>query len=164
MHAIASRFTLASLCLAGLTVFCLADEETTEIDPKSGLRIDAEENWKLIKPNCTMCHSERLLIQQQLDRKNWLKAIRRMQSKENLWDLGDNEPKILDYLSTFYGASDKTRNQKVRRAQLGEIQVTKSSPPESKPISTEKDSNSTESETDKSSNSLNFEEKEDSAD
>ena len=118
MRAIASRFTLASLFFVGLTVFCWANEEAAEIDPKSGLRIDAEENWKLVKAHCSSCHSERLITQQQLDRANWLKSIRRMQSEENLWDLGASETKILDYLDTYYSATDKPRNQRVRRAQL----------------------------------------------
>ena len=121
MRAIASRFTLASVFFIGLAVFCLANEEAVEIDPKSGLRIDAEGNWKLIKANCNVCHSERLLTQQQLDRENWSKAIKRMQTQEDLWDLGDNESKVLDYLSTYYGASSKPKTQRVRRAQLKQV-------------------------------------------
>lgn len=124
MRAIASRFTLASFFFIGLAVFCLANEEEVEIDPKSGLRMDAEGNWKLIKANCNVCHSERLLTQQQLDRENWSKSIKRMQTQENLWDLGDNESKVLDYLSTYYGASSKPKTQRVRRAQLKQIAFT----------------------------------------
>ena len=124
MRAIASRFTLASVFFIGLAVFCLANEEAVEIDPKSGLRIDAEGNWKLIKANCNVCHSERLLTQQQLDRENWSKAIKRMQTRENLWDLGDNESKVLDYLSTYYGTSSKPKTQRVRRAQLKQVSFT----------------------------------------
>lgn len=124
MRAIASRFTLASIFFIGLAVFCLANEEAVEIDPKSGLRIDADGNWKLIKASCSVCHSERLLTQQQLDRENWSKSIKRMQTQENLWDLGDNESKVLDYLSTYYGASSKPKTQRVRRAQLKQIAFT----------------------------------------
>ena len=124
MRAIASRFTLASIFFIGLAVLCLANEEDVEIDPKSGLRMDAEGNWNLIKANCNVCHSERLLTQQQLDRENWSKAIKRMQTQENLWDLGDNESKVLDYLSTYYGASSKPKTQRVRRAQLKQIAFT----------------------------------------
>ncbi|MXW06907.1 MAG: hypothetical protein F4X56_09250 [Gammaproteobacteria bacterium] len=124
MRAIASRYTLASVLFLGLAVFCLANEEAVEIDPKSGLRIDADGNWKLIKASCSVCHSERLLTQQQLDRENWSKSIKRMQTQENLWDLGDNEGKVLDYLSTYYGTSSKPKNQRVRRAQLKLVEFT----------------------------------------
>ncbi|MXZ55814.1 MAG: hypothetical protein F4227_05275 [Gammaproteobacteria bacterium] len=124
MRAIASRFTLASVFFIGLAVFCLANEEAEEVDPKSGLRMDAEGNWKLIKAYCNVCHSERLLTQQQLNRENWSKAIKRMQAQENLWDLGDNESKVLDYLSTYYGVSSKPKTQRVRRAQLKQIAFT----------------------------------------
>ena len=124
MRAIVSRFTLASVFFIGLAVFSLANEEAVEIDPKSGLRMDAEGNWKLIKAYCNVCHSERLLTQQQLDRTNWSKAIKRMQAQENLWDLGDNESKVLDYLSTYYGASSKPKTQRVRRAQLKQVVFT----------------------------------------
>ena len=161
MHAIVSRFTSASILLVGVTVFCLADEETAKIDPISGLKIDAEENWKLIKPHCTQCHSERLLIQQQLDRKDWLKAIRRMQSKENLWDLGDVEPKILDYLSKYYGASENSRKHRVRRAQLQQVEPIDASQKELDSLTNENSSNSAEAE---STAPEDLEEKEDATD
>ena len=161
MHAIVSRFTLASILIAGLAVLCFADEESAEIDPVSGLRIDAEENWKLIKPNCTQCHSERLLIQQQLDRKDWLKAIRRMQSKENLWDLGDAESKILDYLSTYYGVSDRSKKQRVRRAQLKPVEPIDSPPAKLESPTLENSSNTSETE---STDSPIIEENEDAID
>lgn len=124
MRAIVSRFTLASIFFLVLGVFCLANEEIVEIDPKSGLRIDPEGNWKLISASCSVCHSERLLTQQQLDRENWSKVIKRMQTQENLWDLGDYESKILDYLTTYYGASSQPKTQRVRRAQLKQIEFT----------------------------------------
>lgn len=124
MRAIVSRFTLVSFLFVGFTDFCLANEESIETDPKTGLVKDADENWKLIKANCSACHSERLLTQQQLDRTNWAKAIKRMQTQENLWDLGANEAKILDYLTTFYGAASKPKTQRVRRAQLKLVEFT----------------------------------------
>ena len=119
MRATASQFTLASVFCVWLTVFCVANEDTAEIDPESGLHKDAEETWQLVEAHCgTMCHSGRLVTQQRLDRANWLKSIRRMQAKEGLWNLLDAEPKILDYLTAFYGPSEKPKNQRVRRAQL----------------------------------------------
>lgn len=140
MRAIASRFTLASVFLVGLAVLCLANQETVEIDPKSGLRMDPEGNWNLIKSNCNVCHSERLLTQQQLDRENWSKAIKRMQAQENLWDLGKNESKVLDYLSKYYGASSKPKTQRVRRAQLKQVAFSPLSRSERQSSGSEEDS------------------------
>ena len=160
MRAIASQFTLASLFFVGLTVFCWANDEAAETDSKSGLRIDAKEHWKLVKAHCSSCHSERLITQQQLDRVNWLKSIRRMQSEENLWDLGASETKILDYLVTYYSATDKPRNQRVRRAQLAPVEISPHS--QSVPQSTNNDDDSSSSDEDskESSESQNSTEEE----
>ncbi len=121
MHAIGLRYTLASLLVCGIAFLCMAEE--TEVsspitDPDSGLYIDDEENWKLVRNNCASCHSGRLLAQHRLDSKGWLKSIQRMQAEEELWDLGDAQPKILDYLVYFYGNESSSSTQRVRRAQL----------------------------------------------
>ena len=140
MRAIVSRFTLVSFLFVGFTVFCLANEESVETDPKTGLVKDVDDNWKLIKANCSACHSERLLTQQQLDRTNWAKAIKRMQEQEKLWDLGANETKILDYLTTYYGAASKPKTQRVRRAQLKLVEFTPLATSEPQPSESEEDS------------------------
>ena len=121
MHAIGSRCTLASLLVCGIALLCLAEETETSspaTDPDSGLYIDEDENWKLVRNNCASCHSGRLLTQHRLDRTGWLKSIQRMQAEEELWDLGDTQPKILDYLVDFYGNEGSSSTQRVRRAQL----------------------------------------------
>lgn len=160
MRAIVSRFTLASAFFLGLTVFCMANEETVEIDPNTGLRMDADENWKLIKSNCSACHSERLLTQQQLDRANWAKAIKRMQTQENLWDLGEYETKILDYLSSFYGASSKPKRQRVRRAQLQPVDFTPLAQSEIQSSEIEEDSSQDDGDSTDSSESQNLDDDE----
>lgn len=121
MHAIAWRFTLASFALVSISLVGTADEGGGALtDSVSGLKIDEKEIWKLARANCGSCHSGRLLAQQSLDRDGWLEAIRRMQSKENLWDLGDSEELILDYLSENYGKNESRSNKRVRRAPLNQ--------------------------------------------
>lgn len=52
--------------------------------------------------NCTTCHSAKLIIQNRMSKERWISAIRWMQKTQNLWDLGDNEEIIVDYLVTNY--------------------------------------------------------------
>ena len=43
-----------------------------------------------------------------------------MQSDENLWDLGDAEAAVLDYLSDIYGTNENESTQRVRRPVLNQ--------------------------------------------
>jgi len=74
---------------------------TTEIDSITGLVID--EHFELVKGQCTACHSAKLITQNSASREGWEQMIRWMQQDQGLWDLGSNEPLILDYLSEHYG-------------------------------------------------------------
>ena len=124
MLAIALRSTLASFAIAGFSLVWAADEPTSPtVDPESGLKIDANESWKLVKAHCASCHSGRLLAQHSLSRENWLKSIRRMQSDEGLWELGDVEAPILDYLSDSYGTSEDKPMGRVRRPLLNQSPI-----------------------------------------
>ncbi|MFD2934230.1 hypothetical protein [Spirosoma flavum] len=70
-------------------------------DPESGLAID--KNLLLVKGQCTACHSSKLILQSHFDREKWVERIRWMQRTQKLWDLGESEPAILTYLTTYYG-------------------------------------------------------------
>lgn len=59
--------------------------------------------------NCTNCHSAQLVTQNRMSRERWQATIRWMQETQNLWDLGANEPLILDYLSTHYAPQEEGR-------------------------------------------------------
>ncbi|MCX2680099.1 monoheme cytochrome C [Galbibacter sp. EGI 63066] len=61
--------------------------------------------------NCTNCHSAKIIIQNRMTRENWLMSIRWMQETQNLWDLGENENIILDYLATHYAPKEKGRRE-----------------------------------------------------
>jgi len=79
-----------------------------EVDPVTGL-IKAE-NWELVRSNCTVCHSARLIIQQRASRTGWTDMIRWMQATQSLWQFdGPTEEKILDYLAANYPPSQTTR-------------------------------------------------------
>jgi hypothetical protein len=89
--------------------------QLTEIDSISGLVID--ENFELVRGQCTACHSAKLITQNSATREGWEQMIRWMQRDQGLWDLGTNEPLILDYLSEHYGIK-----QQGRRAPLTNIE------------------------------------------
>ncbi len=89
--------------------------DSTKIDPNTGLIVG--QGLDLVTAHCTGCHSSKLITQFHTDRQGWLDKIRLMQQKHKLWDLGEAEPKILDYLEKNYAATEKTN----RRAALKNI-------------------------------------------
>ncbi|MBO0949363.1 hypothetical protein [Fibrella forsythiae] len=104
-------FTSLCLLLTGLASFrdvpapertqpiMLAD--TVKIDPESGLIADP--NLMMVKTQCTACHSTKLILQHRFTRAGWTERIRWMQKYHKLWNLGEAEKPVLDYLSTHYG-------------------------------------------------------------
>jgi cytochrome c5 len=72
--------------------------------PAAGLINDA--GWELVQANCSGCHSLSLVTQNHMTRSNWIHTIRWMQKKQGLWELGDSEAVIVDYLEKNYGVSD----------------------------------------------------------
>ncbi len=61
--------------------------------------------------NCTTCHSAKLVIQNRMSKERWISTIRWMQKTQNLWDLGDNEEVIVNYLVTNYPPKKKGRRE-----------------------------------------------------
>lgn len=61
--------------------------------------------------NCTTCHSAKLVIQNRMSAERWHATIRWMQETQNLWDLGNNEDIIVNYLATNYPPNEKGRRQ-----------------------------------------------------
>lgn len=73
-----------------------------EKDAETGLVI--AEGFDQVKTNCTIaCHSAGLVTQSRGNQKYWKDAIVYMQKNQGLWDLGADEPIILNYLATHYG-------------------------------------------------------------
>lgn len=71
--------------------------------------LKATENYELVVANCTGCHSAKLVIQNRMSKNQWNVAIKWMQDTQNLWDLGDNQEKIVSYLVENYPINDTGR-------------------------------------------------------
>jgi hypothetical protein len=61
--------------------------------------------------NCTTCHSAQLVTQNRMGKAQWEATIRWMQKEQGLWELGDNEEIIINYLTTNYPVLKKGRRQ-----------------------------------------------------
>ena len=92
-------------------VYSAIDEDEDRIEKgihvRTGL-IDAEGLMTVVN-NCTNCHSAKLVIQNKMSAESWNAAIKWMQETQNLWDLGENQKIIVDYLVTNYPATSKGR-------------------------------------------------------
>lgn len=69
----------------------------------------AQGEYLLVKGTCTACHSSKLVTQNRASREGWKAMIVWMQETQKLWDLGQDEDKILDYLAKHYGPEEKGR-------------------------------------------------------
>ncbi|MBN8823830.1 MULTISPECIES: hypothetical protein [unclassified Spirosoma] len=94
--------------------------DTLKIDAESGLVADA--NLMMVKAQCTACHSSKLILQHRFTRAGWQERIRWMQKYHKLWDLGESEKVVLDYLEKYYGPSSMESKATFRRAPLKDIQ------------------------------------------
>jgi hypothetical protein len=90
--------------------------DTLKKDAETGLVID--ENFYMVKAQCTGCHSSKLISANHFTRDGWKQKIRWMQAKHNLWELGDTEKQVLDYLEKYYGPTQVS----ARRAPLKNIE------------------------------------------
>ncbi|MEM6345525.1 MAG: monoheme cytochrome C [Bacteroidota bacterium] len=86
-----------------------------------GTGLIAEGEYLIVKANCTGCHSGKLITQNRATREGWEEMIRWMQRTQKLWDLGENEPLILDYLAEHYAPENKGRRQNLVVEQWYEI-------------------------------------------
>lgn len=71
--------------------------------------------------NCTSCHSAQLVIQNRMNKERWQTTIDWMQETQNLWELGDNEDIIIDYLVKNYPPSSKGRREALTNVQWYEL-------------------------------------------
>lgn len=76
-------------------------------DAETGLI--AQGDYLLVKSTCTTCHSAQLVTQNRATREGWEEMIRWMQETQKLWDLGETEAPILDYLAEHYSPEYKGR-------------------------------------------------------
>ena len=67
------------------------------------------EGFDVVRSTCTACHSAKLVTQNRATREGWKDMIRWMQKTQGLWNLGKNEPIILDYLAKYYAPTEVVR-------------------------------------------------------
>lgn len=79
--------------------------------------IDAEGMYVVIA-NCTNCHSAKLVMQNRMNAERWNETIKWMQETQGLWDLGENQEVIVNYLVTNY----PPKKAGMRRANLTDIE------------------------------------------
>lgn len=101
-------------------------EEVTEevnengIHAATGLKMD--DNLDLVINNCTNCHSAKLIAQNKASKEGWKGMIRWMQKTQNLWDLGENEEKILEYLAKNYAPEKQGRRKPLTNIEWYELE------------------------------------------
>ena len=93
------------------------DEEV--VDPYTIL--EADDALPIVVGNCTNCHSARLIAQNRATREGWQDLIRWMQKTQKLWDLGDNEDIILDYLAEYYAPENIGRRRNLENIEWYEL-------------------------------------------
>jgi len=77
------------------------------VDTKTGLIIAP--GFSVVSTTCVRCHSPKLITEKRATREGWLATIRWMQQTQGLWDLGKDEPVILDYLAKNYAPKNEGR-------------------------------------------------------
>ena len=80
---------------------------TNGVHIASGLVV--AEGFETVKATCTACHSGKLVTQNRATREGWEDLIRWMQQTQGLWELGDQEKIILDYLAANYAPEETGR-------------------------------------------------------
>ncbi len=89
------------------------------IDEASGLIID--NGYELVRGTCSACHSIELVIQNSATREGWKDLIIWMQQTQKLWDLGENEVVILDYLEKNYAPKEQGRRAPLKEMDWYEL-------------------------------------------
>lgn len=91
----------------------LAVAETEAARPEQSV-LAVDDELPLVIQNCTGCHSAKLIAQNRATREGWKNIIVWMQETQNLWDLGTNETKILDYLARHYSPEKSGRRKNLQ--------------------------------------------------
>ncbi len=82
----------------------------------------ADDRFNIIKANCMACHSGKLISQNRATREGWKEMITWMQKTQGLWDLGENEVPILDYLSEHYAPQVAGRRSALKNIEWYELE------------------------------------------
>ena len=95
------------------TAEVLIDDKPVDlvIDKQTGFVVD--DGLILVKTNCLSCHSSKLILQNRATKEGWESIIKWMQETQNLWDLGENEEKIVAYLAKNYAPDEVGRRKQL---------------------------------------------------
>lgn len=80
-----------------------------------------DEGLMTVVANCTACHSAQLVTQNRMNEERWNATIRWMQETQNLWDLGDNQEIIVNYLVRNYPPIEKGRRENLKNIEWYEL-------------------------------------------
>ena len=105
---------LLLVVMMGLVSTLVPTLAQAELDPASGLVVDT--GFEQVRAQCVACHSLKLVQQNRADRDGWLQMIRWMQETQGLWELGDKEPLIVNYLAKHYGPVASGRRKPLPRS------------------------------------------------
>ncbi len=90
--------------------------DTTAIE--NGVHINTglieAEGLHLVIAHCTSCHSAKLITQNRLSKEGWQETIKWMQETQNLWDLGNDEEAVVNYLAKNYAPTDIGRRASLK--------------------------------------------------
>ena len=97
----------------------------TNVEIKDGIHLRTglkeAEGLMTVVTNCTACHSAQIIIQNRMNKERWNATIRWMQETQNLWELGDNQEVIVNYLVKNYPVSHKGRRENLQNIQWYEL-------------------------------------------
>mgnify|MGYP000963201454 FL=1 len=71
--------------------------------------------------NCTNCHSSKIVLQNRMNVEAWNSTIEWMQKTQNLWDLGDDQKVIVNYLVSNYPPKSKGRRMFLTKVKWYEL-------------------------------------------
>ena len=77
----------------------------------------ADDGFEYVMTNCGACHSYELVTQNRMTREGWKDIIVWMQETQKLWDLGEQEPIILDYLAKNYAPTNTGRRKNLENVE-----------------------------------------------
>ena len=77
-----------------------------------------DEGLQTVIVSCTPCHSAKLVTQNRANKEGWISIIRWMQETQNLWDLGNNEDVIVNYLAKNYAPEEKGRRDNFGKCRM----------------------------------------------
>ena len=129
---------LVAIGLFSSTCYYYLDPQLTILQPKNqeepiedinlikdGIHVStgliANEGVMLVVQNCTSCHSSKMITQNRATKEGWRSMIKWMQQTQNLWDLGANEEKIIDYLAANYPPQKKGRRAILKNIEWYEL-------------------------------------------